>query len=224
MISIIIPFFNEEKILPQSCADLEKLSGDAELIFVDGASTDRSVQVAGRYGKVVCSKRGRASQMNEGARQAKGDVLLFLHADNVISAQTLSRIEKKIFEDGCIGGCCTQRIDNKALVYRFIEWQGNARARLTREFYGDQGIFVRKDVFFEIGCFPEVPIMEDVLFTKKLRGCGKTSVLPDRILVSARRWEKKGVVKTALLYALISLLFVLKVPLNRIRRFYEDLR
>lgn len=95
---------------------------------------------------------------------------------------------------------------------------------MTKKFYGDQGIFVKKDTFLKLGGFPEIPIMEDILFTEKLRKCGKTVVLPDKILVSARRWEKMGIIKTTLLFNLIILLFWLKVPLNRIKKLYEDLR
>lgn len=224
MISIVMPVYNEEVILSQACVKLRELSSEAEIIFVDGFSSDRSAEFASRYGKVLFSKKGRAIQMNYGATQARGDILLFLHADNIISAGTPETIERKIMKDGYIGGCLTQRLDNSAFIYRLIEWFGNMRARITKEFYGDQGIFVKKDTFFKIGGFPEVPIMEDVIFTKNLRKSGKTIVLPDKILVSARRWEKKGVIKTTFLFNLIILLFWLKVPLNKIKQLYEDLR
>jgi len=162
--------------------------------------------------------------MNSGVTQARGDILLFLHADNIILTDTLETIERKITEDGYIGGCLTQRIDNNALIYRLIEWQGNTRARLTREFYGDQGIFVKKNTFLRMGGFPEVPIMEDVLFSRRLRTIGKTVVLSDKITVSARRWEKNGIIKTALIFNLIIILFWLKAPLHKIKQFYEDIR
>jgi len=224
MISIIVPIYNEENMLSKAFANLQRLSREAELIFADGGSADKSVDIARQHGKVFCGKKGRAVQMNYGASQANGDILLFLHADNVISADTLVSIEKKIIEDGYAGGCFTQEINNKAFIYRLIEWQGNIRARMTRQFYGDQGIFVKKDAFLKIGGFPEIPIMEDVLFTKKLRKYGKTVVLPDKILVSARRWEKKGIIKTTLLFNLVILLFWLKAPPSKIKQLYEDLR
>jgi len=224
MISIIVPVYNEENILSKASANLQRLSEKAELIFADGGSTDRSIDIASQYGRVFYSKKGRAAQMNYSVNQARGDILLFLHADTSISPDTLDTIERKIMKDGYIGGCLTQRLDNNAFIYRVIEWQGNIRARMTKEFYGDQGIFVKKEAFLKISGFPEVPIMEDVLFTKKLRKCGKTIVLPDNILVSARRWEMEGVFKTALSFNLIILLFWLKVPLNKIKQLYEDLR
>jgi rSAM/selenodomain-associated transferase 2 len=224
MISIIVPIYNEEDMLSKASAHLQRLSREAELIFADGGSTDRGVDVARGYGKVFSGEKGRALQMNYGARQAKGDILLFLHADTMVSADTLGSIERKIMNDGYVGGCLTQRIDNKAFIYRLIEWQGNVRAAMTKEFYGDQGIFVKKDIFSKAGGFPEVPIMEDVFFTQKLRACGKTVMLPDKILVSARRWEKKGVIKTTLLFNLVVLLSWLRVPLHTIKKLYEDLR
>ena len=91
-------------------------------------------------------------------------------------------------------------------------------------FYGDQGIFVKKDIFFKIGCFPNVPIMEDVLFTKKLRTIGKTKMLQNKIHVSSRRWDNGGIVKTTLRYNLINIAFKLAVSLEKIKLLYEDSR
>lgn len=224
MISVIVPFYNEEKILFENSARFLGLSQHAELIFVDGESTDRSIEVISNCGKTLHSKRGRALQMNLGATFAKGDILLFLHADTYISAETLRNIENKIKNNGFIGGCLTQRIDKPNFVYRFIESEGNMRARIAKVFFGDQGIFVRKDVFSKIGGFPEVPIMEDIIFSKKLRVLGNTVVLNDKIFVSARRWEKRGIIKTTLVYSLVNILFRLHFPLDKIKRLCESVR
>jgi len=224
MVSVIVPIYNEEKALTKNSPYLEKLKGYAELIFVDGGSADRSIEIAASYGKVLLSEKGRAAQMNYGAGFAQGNILFFLHADSIISVDTLRCIESKLRDNSFIGGCLTQRIDREGLQYRLIESFGNIRARLTRVFYGDQGIFVRKDIFLKIGGFPEVPIMEDIIFTKKLRKAGKTIVLRDKILVSPRRWEKNGIIKTTLLFNLIIILFRMKVPLHKITHFCEDIR
>lgn len=224
MISIVIPLYDELAVLSRAGARLRELSLAAEIIFVDGGSLDRCAEFASRYGKVLHSKKNRATQMNYGATQASGGILLFLHADNFISIDTLEMIERRITQDGYIGGCLTQRLDNTYFMYRLIEWQGNARARLTGEFYGDQGIFVKKNIFLSIRGFPEVPLMEDVLFSRKLRTLGKTVVLSDKIMVSARRWEKNGIIKTTLFFSLIILLFWLRVPLPKIKQLYDDLR
>lgn len=137
---------------------------------------------------------------------------------------TLANIEERMRDKDVIGGCLTQYIDKEALIYRFIEDQGNLRARMTKVFYGDQGIFVRKEMFFRIGGFPPVPIMEDVLFTKKLRAQGKTVVLTDKIIVSSRRWAKRGIIRTTLLYNVIGTMFFLGFPLEKVKALYDDLR
>lgn len=224
MVSIIIPIYNEEKTLSDNSTYFKRLREEAELIFVDGGSSDRSLRIAKNYGRVLVAKKGRACQMNYGASFAKGGILFFLHADTLIPLDAILSIEKKLAKGDFIGGCLTQRIGNNGLIYRLIERQGNIRAHLTREFYGDQGIFVKKEIFLKIQGFPEAPIMEDIIFTKRLRMQGKTLVLPDKIIVSPRRWEKKGLIKTALLYSLISILFVLRFPLKRIKNLYDDLR
>lgn len=224
MISIIIPIYNEEKILRRNANQFNNLSRYAELIFVDGESSDGGCKTASNYGKIIPSKKGRARQMNCGARSAKGNILLFLHADTSVAGDVPRVIAESIISRGFIGGCLTQRIDSDAFIYRLIEGQGNIRARTRKIFYGDQGIFVKKDVFLKLGGFPEVPILEDILFTKQLRRLGKTVVLPDKILVSARRWEKNGIIKTTILYSLIIILFWLKMPWDKIKLLYEDLR
>jgi rSAM/selenodomain-associated transferase 2 len=222
-ITLIIPVYNEGQVLKKSLDYFNDIGRYAELIFVDGGSSDRSIEIIKDCGKVVQCVKGRSLQMNCGTRHATRSIYLFLHADNIISPDVLISVQKHV-EEGFVGGCLSQRIDKKGLVYRIIESQGNLRAKLSKVFYGDQAIFVRKDVFSEIGGFPQVPIMEDVLFSKKMRQKGKTRILEDKVIVSARRWEKKGVMNTVLLYSFLNILFYMKVPLNRIKKYYDDLR
>jgi rSAM/selenodomain-associated transferase 2 len=224
MISIVIPVYNEEKILEMNASFFGRLSKQSELLFVDGGSIDRTVELAARYVNVLHCKKGRAKQMNYGAEHARNDILLFMHADNCISGEALENIENNIHSTGAVGGCLTQRIDKKGLIYRLIEMQGNIRARRSRIFYGDQGIFVRKDVFNRLGGFPDVPVFEDVLFSKKVKCIGKTPVLSDKILVSSRRWEKQGIVKTTIMFNILIAMFKLGFPLEKIKALYEDLR
>ncbi len=223
MVSVIIPIYNEENVLSKDPSRFIELSRHAEVIFVDGKSSDKSKEIASRYARVISCPRGRASQMNLGARVSHSDILLFLHADTSISPDAVLSI-KKIQENGFIGGCLSQRIEKEGFSYRFIEGFGNVRARITKVFYGDQGIFVRRDVFLKMGGFPEVPLMEDVIFTKRLRKAGKTVVLKDRIFVSPRRWETRGILKTIFLYSFLNVLFWFKVPLKIIKKLYSDLR
>ncbi len=149
MISIVIPIYNEEKILAEHSPYFENLSQYAEFIFIDGSSTDASIELASTFGKVLSCQKGRAIQMNYGAQHARFDTIFFLHADNKISPEALLSIEKEIQKNGIIGGCLTQRIDKNGVIYRIIEAQGNLRAKLSKIFYGDQGIFVKKDIFLK---------------------------------------------------------------------------
>jgi rSAM/selenodomain-associated transferase 2 len=224
MVNVIIPVYNEAETLRVKIGSFENFALHAELIFADGGSTDRSAEIIAKYGRIISSEKGRARQMNSGARQAAGDILLFLHADNTISPETIENIENEVRQNEAVGECLTQRIDNERFIFRLIEWQGNNRARRTKVFYGDQGIFVRKDVFERIGGFPNVPIFEDVLFTRKLRLEGKITVLPDKITVSARRWEKRGVFRTTVMFNTILIMFKMGYPLEKIKKLYEDLR
>lgn len=224
MISIIIPIYNEEKILNINAARFVGLSAHAELIFVDGGSIDRGIEIARRYGRILQSKKGRAIQMNFGAKQAKNDILLFLHADNIVSPESLENIEKAVWRNGVVGGCLTQRIDKKGIIFRLIEAQGNFRARRSKVFYGDQGIFARKDIFFQLGGFPDVSIFEDMLFSRKLRCEGKTVVILDKIMVSPRRWEKRGIIRTTLMFNALLAMLKMGFPLEKIKALYEDLR
>jgi len=223
MITIIIPVLNEEEILTKNYDHFTDLGKDAEIIFVDGGSSDRTIELASRLGKVVKSKRGRARQLALGVKEAKGDALLFLHADCYIKSNALFNA-CKCMGNGAIGGCFTQRLDSDLPIYRKIEYKGNKRARNRKIFSGDQGIFVRKDIFFALGGFPEVPVLEDILFSKKLRKAGRVEVLDDKIYVSARRWQKEGFFKTNTLYTIMSILFLLHVPLGIIKVIYRDIK
>ena len=223
MISLIVPVLNEEEVLRENFRHLEALKKDSEIIFVDGGSSDGTMEIAGKLGKALKSSKGRALQMNCGAREAKGDMLLFLHADSYIEEKTLSAAYERI-KDGAIGGCFTQRLNNDKPIYRIIETIGNRRARARKIFYGDQGIFVRKDIFFNLGGFPHVSVMEDVIFSQKLNRLGRVDVLDELIYVSTRRWERGGFFNTNLAYMVMALLFYLRVPLSIIKKLYRDVR
>ena len=223
MVSVIIPVYNEESTIRETLTTLP-LGSNLEAIVVDGGSTDRTKEIVGQFPvRIIESAKNRAIQMNQGAKQARGDIFLFLHADCLIEKDSIKTIENCL-SNGYIGGCLNQRINSDRFIFRLIENSGNIRARLLKIFYGDQGIFVKKDLFFKMGGFPEVPVMEDVIFTKKMRRLGKTVVLPDKILVSPRRWEKQGMLKTAFIYSALNILFCLGVPPRRIKSLYADVR
>jgi rSAM/selenodomain-associated transferase 2 len=223
MISIIIPVYNEEKTI-KLLLDSLSYNHKFEIIVVDGSSTDETLKIASAYSvKIIKSIKNRARQLNEGARLAKGDKFLFLHADCRLEQGSLEDIECAL-NNGFIGGCLSQKIESGKIIYRFIEGSGNIRARLSRVFYGDQGIFVRRDAFFKIGGFDDVELFDDLIFSKNLKQIGKTCQLKKRIYSSARRWERQGIVKATLINWLLSLGFLLGLPPDRLSRIYKDIR
>lgn len=226
MISVIIPIYNEESVLSDNADYFDKLTEHAEVIFVDGGSTDRSEECAERFdgGRLVRSAKGRAVQMNRGAEVAQQSILLFLHADTRINPSTLKRIEEYVKRDGYVGGCFHQSIDGGGLLYKWIAFTGNIRAKLTKVFYGDQGIFVRKDVFTNMGGFPIADIGEDVAFSKKLRRSGPVSIFKDPIYCSDRRWAQQGVVKTYLINSRVKFGLLFGQNKKNLANTYRDIR
>ncbi len=223
MISIIVPVHNEEKIIKQFLSSFS-YNYSLEVIVVDGQSSDQSKEFAKSFPiKVVKGIKNRAQQMNSGARAAKGDILLFLHADCLIENDSLNKIVQAL-NNGYIGGCLSQKIDSPKLIYRFIEVSGNIRARLFKIFYGDQAIFVRKDIFLRIKGFDNVDLFDDVLFSKKLNKMGKVCVLNDKVYSSCRRWARQGIIKTTLINWLLSLGFFIGIAPHILKKIYNDNR
>ena len=224
MISVIIPVYNEEECLLKNDVYYQMISQAGELIFVDGGSTDRTVSLARKLGRVITAPKNRGAQMNRGAKEAKHKILLFLHADAFIHLENLQQIVKAVERKKYIGGCFKQVLDDPAVLYRWIAWTGNIRAKVSKVFYGDQAIFVRKDIFQELGGFPEVKIGEDVLFTKKLRRKGRVGILPFEVNCSARRWKRQGVLQTFLLNLRINTALAWNQNLEQLANAYQDVR
>lgn len=224
MLSVIIPVYNEEYALAHNADFFKSLSDSAEVIFVDGGSSDNTLKCAKLYGRVIESQRSRAVQMNSGAKVAQHDMLLFLHADSILQEGSVSMIKDAVENRGYVGGCFCQSLDHPGLIYKWIAFTGNVRARIFRIFYGDQGIFVRKDVFWQLGGFPEVAICEDVLFTKNLRKMGKVGVLCQPIHCSARRWLNQGILKTSFLNMRITIGLLLGSNQEQLAKLYQDVR
>lgn len=223
MISVIIPVYNEESTIRETLSVLPYQDG-LEVIVVDGESRDRTREFARTFPVMVveCAK-SRALQMNKGAQLATQDALVFLHADCRFEEGTLRAISDCLGGEH-VGGCLTQAIDSKKFIYRLIEYSGNIRARLSKIFYGDQAIFVRRDVFFKIWGFDDVLLFEDMLFSRKMMKEGKTCILNKKVFVSPRRWEKNGIVKTTVIFWLLTLGFYLGLPYNRLQGLYRDIR
>jgi rSAM/selenodomain-associated transferase 2 len=224
MVSIIVPVLNEAKVIESLLEHLLALEGEHEIIVVDGGSEDGTAAIASRYVKVISSERGRARQMNAGAREARGEALLFLHADCRLPAGAIRGIEEALANPACVGGCFTLSLGEGGAVYKLISLLTGLRMRLTGRMTGDEGIFVRREVFERMGGFPEIALMEDWEFGTRLRAYGKVKQLPLKITVSARRWKEWGIWQTFWRMQKLRLLYSLKVPPEELRRLYEDVR
>lgn len=219
-ISIIIPVLNEAERI--ACAVRRACETNAaEVIVVDGGSVDGTAALAKSAGaNVIESSPGRSKQQNAGARQARGDVLLFLHADCWLAPGALVQIDEALAEAQIQCGAFRQRIEAEGRRYRWLE-QGNAwRVRRRGLPYGDQGIFVRRATFEAQGGFPEVRFLEDVMLMRQLRGQAWPALLPGPIYVSPRRWQKHGVVRQTVRNWLLLAAFRLGVHPDRLAAFY----
>jgi rSAM/selenodomain-associated transferase 2 len=223
-ISIVIPVLNEEKSIAETVAALMPLSPH-ELIIVDGGSSDRTREIcSGLDVTVLSSPRGRGLQMNHGARRATGDVLLFLHADTRLPDSSLDDIRVALRNPQCIGGRFDVQLDGVHWMLGVIGAIISLRSRMSRVATGDQGIFVRRGVFAELGGYPDIPLMEDVAFSRALKRRGAVACLRSRVITSARRWEKEGIWRTILRMWLLKLLYLVGVSPVRLKRYYGDAR
>jgi rSAM/selenodomain-associated transferase 2 len=223
-ISIVIPVLNEEKSIAETVAALMPLSPH-ELIIVDGGSSDRTREICSRLDvTVLSSPRGRGLQMNHGARRATGDVLLFLHADTRLPDSSLDDIRVALRNPQCIGGRFDVQLDGVHWMLGVIGAMISLRSRMSRVATGDQGIFVQRGVFAELGGYPDIPLMEDVAFSRALKRRGAVACLRSRVITSARRWEKEGIWRTILRMWLLKLLYLVGVSPVRLKRYYGDAR
>ncbi|MFP4661446.1 MAG: TIGR04283 family arsenosugar biosynthesis glycosyltransferase [Halanaerobiales bacterium] len=222
MLSIIIPTFNEEANIADILTHIKELPGNKEIILVDGGSEDRTVEKAtGLFDRLVISKKGRGKQLNAGAAEARGDIYLFLHSDSRLDRNALLAIEKALQDPAVAGGCFQLKIDDDSYLLRFISYTSNLRAKFLKIIFGDQGIFVRGDIFQRIGGYPEIDLMEDWEFSRILSSVGKLAFLEERIYTSARRFKKYGILRTILLMQKIKLLYLMGVAPTRLNDIYR---
>lgn len=224
MISIVIPVLNEASTIAATLERTNSLDGDFEIIVVDGGSTDATALIASRYANVIQGPRGRARQMNAGASEARGDVLLFLHADTLLPQGAIVGVDQALRDSRVVGGRFKVRLGNSGIPYRLIAFAINLRDRFFGGFTGDQSIFVRAGVFRTLGGYRDMPLMEDLDLGRRLAAAGKISRLPLCVTTSSRRWERHGIAKTVLLMWTLRLLFTLGCPPARLKRFYGEMR
>jgi len=223
LFSIIIPVLNEAANLDQSLAGLFGSSGienHCEVIICDGGSEDESLEIAGRYAcRIVHSDAGRAIQMNTASRSARGQFLLFLHADSSLPANFF-----EIFDTRSRWGFFRLRLDGRAAAYRVIEFAINLRTRSSRVAGGDQGLYFKRDFFLSLGGYPEIPLMEDIAICKMARRKAKPVVISAAITSSTRRWQDNGIISTVFLMWTLRFAFWLGVDPGRLHRIYYPQR
>ena len=223
-ISVIIPTLNEAAVIEKTLAALPE-HDRVERIVVDGRSSDGTAALAKAFAdKVLVTEASRARQMNAGARAAGGEVFLFFHADSRLDDHAFRDLIEALEDPTVVGGAFRLTIDSSRPSLRVVAAAANWRTRLTGIPYGDQGIFVRRSVFERLGGFPELPIMEDLEFARRLKRTGTIALLSRPILTSSRRWDKEGVGYTTVRNQLLVLLFFLGVSATRLARWYRAVR
>lgn len=224
MISIIVPVLNEEKTIKKLLIELNALEGEKEIIVVDGGSTDSTAKIASQHARLIEGVSGRARQMNKGAGIATGDILWFVHSDSRVDRSSLCHIEAAV-EEGCAGGGFSMFFhDYDTMLMRFIACTSNMRARHMGLYFGDQGIFVRREIFERIGGYPDIPIMEDWELGLILKNEGEMKLLNAQIGTSGRRFKNGGALRTLLLMHKIKLLYMLGTSPEKLSSIYRKVR
>ena len=220
-ISIITPIYNESSKIVDFLQELKKLSGDFEVLFADGGSTDETLsKIPDTYRVIPCGK-GRAVQMNTAAMEATGDYLWFVHCDSQLPADAISQIADSHAQFGCfhIG------FDYDGPFMGCNTFMSNRRAIMDRIAFGDQGIWIDRQLFLDQGGFPEIPIMEDYEFSRRMkRQKIRLKVLPGRIITSGRRYQTAHPLKTMLAMYWLRHLYRKGVDIHEIARRYKDIR
>jgi len=225
-ISIIVPVLNEAQGISESLAALAPLRERGhEVIVVDGGSSDKTPDLARRAAdRVVSAPRGRASQMNAGAALARGEVLVFLHADTRLPEDAAARILQGLAASGRAWGRFDVRIEGASVFLPVIAFFMNLRSRATGIATGDQAIFVRRDAFERAGRFPALELMEDIALSRSLKRVSQPLCLADKAVTSGRRWERDGVLRTVLLMGWLRLAFFFGAAPASLARFYDGER
>ena len=230
-ISVIIPTYNESKIILNFLKELEKFQDRAEIIFADGGSTDgtrelikENIKGKPQY-KLIYTTKGRAAQMNAGAKESNGDILLFLHSDIILPANPVDEILHEILS--CEWGCFGIKFRSKNFFMLTNRIISNFRAKRRRIIFGDQGMFIERNVFFRLGQFPILPIMEDFQFSLDARKVlGKTRLTKSRLLVSDRRYRGNTITKLKMMKQMHDLrkMYINGRDVSEISDIYRDIR
>jgi len=220
-LSVIIPTLNEAEGLGATLEHVNQADG-VEIIIADGRSQDATCSIAADSGALVVTETGgRAAQLNAGAKQAGGRHLLFLHADTLLPDSFDAAIRRTLNDPTTVAGAFQFQTDRINVGMRIIEWGTNMRSSLFQWPYGDQGIFLEKRVFDELGGFLDMPIMEDFELVRRLRRRGRIVTVPEAVITSARRWQDLGILRTTLRNQAMIIGYFAGIKPERLARFYR---
>lgn len=224
--SIIIPVLHEAERINDLIGYMRQLDPEksSEIIVVDGALEKDTLQAIqdDRITK-ISTEKGRARQMNAGAFAAKGDILIFLHADTEPPLNLLKRMSEFISRNEYVGGAFDLGIKSDKIILRVIAFLASLRSRLNRIPYGDQVLFIRKKYFDQIGRYKEIPLMEDVELMQRMKRSGKKILIfHDRVMTSPRRWEEEGLVYCILRNWMLQILYFLGVSPHKLVKYYKS--
>lgn len=222
IVSIIVPVLNEGSTIQSFLKCLREQTREVEIIVVDGGSRDGTFELARAYcDQCLRASRGRAVQMNIGAAASSGDILWFLHADTEVPANCIPKIIGVVRDPEIVGGFFRIRIPSTRFVYRLTDSLSHHAGVLLGMRFGDHGFFCRRTAFREIGGFPEIPLMEDAEFFRKLRRRGQIAIISSRLITSPRRYEQIGPWRLTMTYGLLALLYFLRLPIPMLVRVYR---
>src|SRR5712691_8546352 len=210
-LSIIIPTLNEEKLIERTLVAVKERAPNAEVLVVDGGSSDATVALASKHVRVLSAKRGRGGQLNAGAQATQGDMLLFLHADTIPDAAGLAELLEVMRGNDYVGGAFRMRFDDPSPIYKRIGANVTRRSLRTKSYTGDQGIFTRRSTFEQLGGHRDWPFMEDVDYSERMSKVGQVVLLTHEVETSARRHQRWGLLRTQLTVVLIRILYMMRV-------------
>jgi rSAM/selenodomain-associated transferase 2 len=226
LFSVVIPVFHESEIIHSAIKNLHEhqFQENLEIIVVDGADQRDTIEVIHEE-NVICleSEKGRARQMNAGAAVARGDVLVFLHADTIVPANAFHCIKTVLEDTKVVGGAFDLGIRSNRSIFKIIGKVASLRSRITRLPYGDQCIFLRRKYFHAIGGYRDVPLMEDVEIMQRIKRRGDIiSILPEKVWTTPRRWEGEGILYCTLRNWIVLLLYCFGVSPHKLIRYYRS--
>jgi rSAM/selenodomain-associated transferase 2 len=223
-VSVIVPTLNEELILEKTLTQIRQFSPH-EMIVSDGGSIDDTNDIAKKFShRVIIGSAGRAKQMNAGAILATGDLLLFLHADSRLEPEGYRKMIASMKNSKCIGGTFTLCIESNKWSINLITLLANIRSKYFGLAYGDQGFFVRREIFKSMNGFSPISICEDLDFYRRLKKKGSVTLLKEKSHTSSRRWVKEGILFTTARNILIAILFGIGFPPRKLTKWYQTIR